>query len=144
MRVLNFSKLKPGVNRSKHLLVAAILWSCVGIMLMVRGWFFFGETPEYWMILLAVVVGSAKSHLILDKSFKSNMQRILKMKDGTCLGAVYSWKLWALVIVMVLSGYILRTVNPSGILVGTLYFAIGWGLFLSSRHGWLGWFRLKE
>lgn len=91
--------------------------------------------------MIAITVGTIKSQLILDNSFRKNIHRILALRDGTCLGAVYSWKLWVLVAVMIVSGFLLRTLTHPGVFVGTLYGAVGWGLLLSSRLGWMELFR---
>ncbi len=139
--MLDYSRLKPGVKRPLHLFTASFLWSGIGVVLMLRGWFFLEDSSKGWFLLAAVVIGTLKSRFILDKSFRRNIQRILGLKDGACLGAVYSRKLWALVVVMMLSGYVLRTTIQPGQVIGTIYFAIGWGLLLSSRHGWTEWFR---
>jgi hypothetical protein len=92
--------------------------------------------------VVAGVLGTLKSLLILDKTARRSIQRIILLKDGTCLGAVYSWKTWLLVLVMMIAGVILRKVTQPGPIIGTLYCAIGWALCFSSRLGWYQWFKL--
>jgi hypothetical protein len=41
---------------------------------------------------------------------------------------------------MMTFGIIMRRLTEPGMIIGTLYVAIGWALFLSSRHGWNQWF----
>ncbi len=94
------------------------------------------------LILVAGVLGTLKSLLILDKMARRSIRRIIQFEDGTCLGAVYSWKTWLLVALMMASGILMRKLTQPGPVIGTLYCAIGWALFLSSRLGWLQWFRL--
>ncbi len=133
--------LKPGVSRSIHLLVAPLLWTAVGTMLMVRGWGWIGSSYAPWLVLVAFGIGTAKSVFVLDKTVKRGAQRIINMEDGTCLGAVYSWKTWLLVGLMVGFGITMRKLIEPGMFIGTLYMAIGWALFFSSRNPWIQWWK---
>lgn len=137
----SIKKYKPSVNRSVHLFAAPLLWTLVGLMLVVRGLGWIGYFNNGWFILSAFVIGSLKSIFILDKTAKRGIQRVVHMQDGTCLGAVYSWKTWLLVFLMSASGKILRCFVEPGSGIGTVYVAVGWALILSSRHGWLAWSR---
>ena len=132
---------KPGVPRTAHLFAAPFLWTCIGCLLMFRGWGWIGPGRGRGLILVAAVLGTFKSLLILDGVARRSIQRIILFKDGTCLGAVYSWKTWLLVALMMIAGVVLRQVAAPGPLLGTLYCAIGWSLCFSSRLGWWQWFR---
>jgi uncharacterized membrane protein AbrB (regulator of aidB expression) len=131
---------KPGVNRSVHLFAAPLLWSVIGCMLIIRGWSWLENNHFYW-VLLALVAGSLKSVFILDKTAKKSVARLVDFEDGRCLGAVYSWKTWMLVLIMMISGILLRSFYSPGSILGTLYIAIGWSLLFSSRHGWNAWLK---
>jgi hypothetical protein len=108
-------------------------------MLMYRGYNWIGPDKARWLILAAVVAGTVKSRFVLDRTIQKNTQRILSFSGNKCFGAVYSWKTWLLVLLMIGSGIALRTLTHPGIVVGTLYVAIGWALLFSSRHGWQQW-----
>jgi len=131
--------LKPGVSRSVHLFAAPFLWTSIGLMLMVRGFGWIGPGPARWLVLLALVLGTLKSLFVLDRAARKCLQRIKDMDDNTCIGAVYSWKTWLLVALMMAFGITMRTLTEPGMVIGTLYVAIGWALLFSSRHGWLQW-----
>lgn len=137
----NMTRLKPGVNRVVHLFAAPLLWTVVGSMLIVRGAGWIGYGQGWGYIALAVVLGTAKSIFILDKTAKRGVERIVRLRDGTCLGAVYSWKTWLLVGLMITSGILIRTFLNAGAGIGTLYVAVGWALIMSSRHGWVEWLK---
>ncbi|HBI15324.1 MAG TPA: hypothetical protein DDY20_07400 [Desulfobulbaceae bacterium] len=137
------SRLKPGVNRRVHLFAAPLLWTLVGVFLLVRGWSWIGP-GKGWLVLLTLGLGIAKSLLILDKAARRVLSRIVKLRDGSCLGAVYSWKTWLLVVLMMGSGMLLRRYCTPGVVIGMLYATVGWALLLSSRLGWLEWFRWKK
>ena len=131
--------LKPGVSRSVHLFVAPFLWTAIGLMLMVRGFGWIGPGPARWLVLVALVLGTFKSLFVLDRAAEKCLHRIKNMDDNTCIGAVYSWKTWLLVTLMMVFGLTMRTLTEPGMVIGTLYVAIGWALFFSSRHGWQQW-----
>ncbi len=136
--------LKPGVSRSVHLFAAPFLWTAIGILLMYRGWGWLGFGQKRWLVCVAVLLGTAKSVLILDKTARRSIQRIIAFKDGTCLGAVYSFRSWLLVALMMTFGIMLRKFTDPGPGVGTVYIAIGWALCFSSRLGWMQWFKLQK
>ncbi|MBV5305668.1 MAG: hypothetical protein J0652_03130 [Desulfobulbaceae bacterium] len=137
-------KFKPGVPRQIHLLLAASLWSIIGIFLMIRGMSWLTTTERLWLTIPAVIAGSLKSLFILDNSARKGVHRILELADGTCLGAVYSIKTWLLVLVMIGSGIVLRHSSLPKELLGGVYMTIGWALFFSSRHAWQAWRSLSN
>jgi hypothetical protein len=108
-------------------------------MLMVRGFGWIGSGMARWLLVPALLIGTAKSLLVLDKTARKSLARIMQLNDNTCIGAVYSWKTWLLVALMMASGITMRRLTEPGMVIGTIYLAIGWALFLSSRHGWQQW-----
>jgi len=108
---------------------------------MVRGWGWIGPGIARMLVVLALVAGTLKSVFILDKTAARSIDRIKKFNDATCIGAVYSWKTWMLVMLMMTFGITMRTLTDPGMVIGTLYMAIGWALFFSSRRGWLAWWQ---
>ncbi len=135
---------KPGVNRKVHLFAAPFLWTTIGCLLMFRGYGWLGGEYHLVFLVLALLLGTAKSLLVLDKTVKRSVKRLVDFENGRCLGAVYSWQTWLLVVLMMICGILLRTIFTPGLLIGTLYCAIGWALCLSSRHGWLAWFKVAN
>jgi hypothetical protein len=132
---------KPGVSRTVHLFAAPFLWTAIGGLLLFRGWGWFDPGWGRLLLLVSGLLGTLKSLFILDKIARRSLERIVLFKDNTCLGAVYSWKTWLLVLLMMTAGFVMRKITQPGPFVGTLYCAIGWSLCLSSRLGWLHWFR---
>jgi hypothetical protein len=144
MQKQRLKSIKPGVNRKVHLLAAALLWTVVGAVLIAKGWIWINPAENFWFVPAALALGTLKSVFVLDRSARRVVERIVQMRDGTCLGAVYSWKTWLLVGVMITSGIALRTFFDPARYIGTLYCAIGWALLLSSRLAWLEWSRWKN
>jgi len=139
-----FKRFKPGVKRKEHILFTALLWSLVGLALFIKGVFYlWDEKHIYIFLLLGLLLGSAKALFILDKAAGTTLERIMDLRDGAFLGAIYSPKTWLLVLCMIFMGVILRNSSLPDYFLGTLYTTIGWALFLASRHGWLSWFRYQ-
>ena len=136
--------VKPGVPRSVHLFVAPFFWTVIGCLLIARGFVWMGTEGGRWLILLSLFLGTFKSLLILDNVARKSSQRIVQFKDGTCLGAIYSWKSWLMVACMMTGGYLLRRFGHPGHWAGMLYCAIGWALCFSSRLGWAQWFTYRN
>lgn len=145
MTARKFNRLgKPGVPRSVHLFAAPFLWTAIGSMLMIRGFSWMGAENSRWLLIASVLLGTLKSLLILDRVARKAIDRIVQFQDGTCLGAIYSWKSWLIVAMMMATGFVLRRVGHPGQLVGALYCAIGWALCFSSRLGWAQWYSLRN
>lgn len=132
-------RFKPGAPRQIHLILAALLWTTVGLGLQLRGILWLVESGSLFFFLPALLLGTLKSLFILDKSAKKSIDRILRLADGSCLGAVYSVKTWLLVLAMMSFGYLLRNSGVSVAILGVLYVIIGWSLFFSSRTAWRVW-----
>ena len=133
--------LKPGVKKRTHLLLAAILWTAVGILLLIKGAYRVTGVNNYGTVIVvtALIAGTMKSYYVLDRSARKSISRILNFDDGTCLGAVYSLKTWSLVVAMMGTGIILRNSSLPLELLCFIYFTIGWGLLFSSRLAWRAW-----
>lgn len=130
---------KPGVSIKTHLMVAAVLWSAVGLFLFSRGFLLLLADSAYLVLLAGVVAGTLKSLFVLDKTASKNVRRILQFGQSTCIGGVYSWKTWLLVACMMVGGRLLRHSSLPAVVVGVLYVAVGWALLFSSRVAWKEW-----
>ena len=131
-----FYKYKPGASVRTHLIIAAAIWSIVGLLLLARGSAFLVTADRLWLLLPAILIGSCKSLLLLDKSARKNLDRLARKEDGSCIGGVYSPKMWILIIMMIFMGRFLRNSGMPEGLIGLIYAAIGWALFFSSRLLW--------
>ena len=137
-------RLKPGVSKDIHLLSASLLWSLIGAALLLRGFFWLIDVGAAVYILAALAAGSLKSVFILDKSARKGIDRILRLEDGSCLGAVYSIRTWVLVAAMMGVGYLLRHSSLPPAVTGSIYAAIGWSLLFSSRLAWSAWTKSRK
>ena len=134
---------KPGVARKVHILSAALLWTVIGGLLLYRGFSYLFSAGVFWLTIIGIAAGTAKSYYILDRSARKGLERIKTFSDNTCIGAVYSWKTWLVVLAMILFGIVIRKVSLPDSVVGTICVAIGWALIFSSRLAWNAWLHWK-
>ncbi len=137
----SIKKYKVGGKSSTHLFMAALFWTAIGFMLVIRGlWQLMSVSQLIWA-LPAIAAGIMKSYFVLDKAAKKNIDRILAFDDGTCLGAVFSAKTWLLICIMSGSGMLLRHIGLPHIILGVILMIIGPALIFSSRHAWSAWWK---
>ncbi len=134
------SRLKPGVSPRTHLFCASLLWTAIGLWLIYRGIIYLKNDKVLPVAVLGIILGSLKSRYILNKTAVRGVERIKRFGDNTCIGAVYSWRTWLLVLVMMLLGLGIRVSPVPPVALGLICTAIGWSLFYSSRYGWREWF----
>lgn len=137
-----FMSFKPGATRRTQLLVAAVLWTGLGLLLLMRGIGYL-ETINGPLTVATVLGGSfagcLKSYFILDTAAHRLRERIRGFDDDTCLGAVYSIKTWLMVLAMASMGALLRISALPGIFICLILFAVGSSLLLSGRIVWQAW-----
>jgi hypothetical protein len=134
---------KPAAAARTHLLLAALLWTAVGAVLLGVGAYWASGAPiPYRPLLLglAVGIGLLKAHFVLSRTARRGVGRIRSRGDGRCIGGFLSLPTWAFVAVMMLAGYLLRHgLLPRGI-VGVVYVAIGTALLVAARRLWRAWY----
>ena len=133
---------KPSASSRVQLWLAAAMWSFVGMGLFSVGgyWLLTPAEVKGWIIMLvAVVLGTGKSSLVLDRSADGIVDRIKLRGEGRCVGGFLSPRIWILVLGMMLLGRLLRTIGLPRPLLGLIYAAVGTGLLFSSRIIWRAW-----
>jgi len=141
-----FEVLKPQGSRRTQLLLASLMWSTVGTVLLIVGLRWVTGTEDGWphsFVLAAVGVGlgAVKSRVILSRAAGRIAERILARGEGRCLGGFFSVRTWLLVILMSGGSRLLRGAPISRPVLGLVYAAIGSALMLASRHLWRAWRR---
>jgi len=129
------SNFAAAVTEPVLLILAGLIWSIVGIMLLHLAYlwlktasdinFFFYSTPGLLMGILIHHFGFLK---IVDK----NIIRILQMKGKKCLFAFIPWKSYITIGIMITMGILLRHSMIPKKDLAILYIGIGLALFLSS------------
>jgi hypothetical protein len=133
---------KPAAAASTQLMMAWLMWALVGAGLTVFGVAYLlkvSPAAAPWLGGAAAVIGVLKSRFVLDRAARGVVARIRERGDGNCLGGFLSWGSWAMVLVMMGAGRLLRGAGPLRIVVGPLYIAVGIALLISSRLSWREW-----
>jgi len=134
--------LKPAAPARTHLLAASLMWTVVGGTLVLLGvrWILSGQIGHRWpLVMAAACIGVAKSRFVLDRAAGRVVERIRRRGDGRCLGGFLSLRTWALVIVMMVCGRLMRGGLLPHPVVGFVYTAVGTALLISARSLWWAW-----
>ncbi len=124
------------VSRLTLLVLATLLWTAVGGMLLVKGWGWKGTGYEWVVIILGLFFGFLKSVLFLDKSFACSITRIKQFHENQKIVYIFSVRTWILIALMIVFGLTMQELTNPCPAIGVLYVAIGWGILFSSRYGW--------
>ena len=133
---------KPSAGARTHVLMAALLWTCVGVGLSTAGmrWCFRAGSP--WGPLLiagGLGLGLIKGRFALQRTAIRSAARIARRGDGKCLGGFLSWKSWLFVLAMMGMGVLLRRSDVPRAVLGLVYTAVGAALLWGSRVFWSEW-----
>ena len=126
---------KPAVTKSVLLLLAGIVWLCVGTMLLVIAHAWLADAPGTIAIMFfgfGVVLALLVHHLGFLKIVDKNIERILPMVEKKCLFSFITWKSYIIIMVMVALGTFLRHSAIPHRFLAILYTGIGLALILSS------------
>lgn len=129
---------KPAAKRSTLILIAGILWSAVGLFLMTLAtvWLI---RAELWLVmvfgLIALTAGWLYFRSMFIKLIDKNLDRIMAQAPGqekVCVFAFQNVRSYLIALVMMAMGYGLRHSGVPKVYLSPFYFAVGFGLFVSS------------
>jgi hypothetical protein len=133
--VRDIDKYKPAVSYRYLMLLAGIVWECVGIMLLsfAFSWLSTSQRLDIYLysaagILLALMI----HHFGFLKIVDINLERILQMNGKRCLFSFIPWKSYLIICIMVIMGVLLRHSQIPKRILAILYLGIGLALILSS------------
>ena len=132
-------KFKPGTRKFWLQLLAGLMWSGVGLMLVRFAWRWLAEVELLQEVLL-IITGLTLAGVIYFWGFSrlagKNIRRIEAIPEQKpCLFAFQAWTSYPLVAVMIAMGIYLRVYSSfSHQLLAITYLGIGGGLFGSSLH----------
>ena len=135
---------KPAGSARVHLLLAAMMWTLVGTVLLLFG---VCQVPsghlasDALLLVLAVAAGWVKGRFVLDRAAGRVIERIRTRGDRRCIGGFLSLRTWALVALMMVAGRTLRGSLVPGVIVGLVYAAVGTALLVASRRLWQASYR---
>lgn len=133
---MNYSKLKPAVNRKWLIIISGLMWSGVGVFLNILAisWL---KSFNNMQIFISVIIGLLAGLIIARFGFgniaNKNVNRILAYPKHACIFAFQEWKSYILIVIMMSMGIFLRTTGivPKYILA-PMYIGMGTALFLAS------------
>jgi hypothetical protein len=140
-------KLSSHASRRTRLMLAASVWSGVGLVLFVVGVHWVLLAPVWWDLptgLAALGVGWAKGTYVLARSAEANALRIENGEHRRFIGAAFPVGMWAMAVGMMALGAYLRRSHMPRFWLGLIYVAVGTALLIGSRVSWAHWRRLPR
>lgn len=133
------SRIYPQVKKIWLQVLAGLMWSGVGIMLILFAisWLkLAGVSQRIFLLISGGTLAAGIYFWGFSKVARKNIIRIeTYVKDKVCLFAFQKWSTYPLVLVMISLGIYLRKYSPfPKNMLAVLYMGIGGGLFLSSVH----------
>lgn len=132
-------KLKPAAKKMWLQLLAGLMWSGVGLMLVRIAWRWLIEvelTTEVLLLIAGLALAAAIYFWGFSKLAGKNIRRIQAIPNQKpCLFAFQAWTSYPLVAVMIAMGIYLRMYSSfPHPLLAIAYLGLGGGLFGSSLH----------
>jgi hypothetical protein len=129
----------PSARRSILILIAGLVWSAVGLGLMVAAarWLLMSDEYAWAALFLGLVGGWLIYSLGFAGLVRKNLERIRQLapqKDHICAFAFQHWRSYIVVVIMIMLGYTLRHLPVARVYIAPVYLAIGLGLSLASLH----------
>jgi hypothetical protein len=137
MSIDNINALKPGVDKIWLFVIAAVMWSGVGIYLdyLASGWLRPLNLAPATLFIVSGMLLAAGIYFVMFRSFADqNIMRINGLNgEKICIFAFQRWTSYPLVLVMISLGVILRHYSPiPEPYLAILYLGVGSSLFLAS------------
>ncbi len=130
---------EPSVNRKILPVIAGTLWAVVGLVLL--GLSIFWLIPisilKVFIMIPAVFGAVVIHHFGLSKIAEKNIARIYNLspeKERICLFAFQNIRGYFVVLIMVVSGYLIRHLPISRLYIAPVYATMGLALIFSSRR----------
>lgn len=137
-------RLTPRAYPRTRLLSAALVWSLVGVFLTGKG-IWMSHQSSWTLLLISILtglnLGFVKSQCVFDKVAAKVVAHIGDKPARACLGGLFSFKNWALILVMVAFGRIIGALPVNPLLKTGIYVMVGSGLAFSSRLMWSAWIK---
>lgn len=137
-----FSRCTPRTSSKTQLLIAACVWTGVGLLLTTKGLCLVRYAA--WSVLLIIMAGGIclgilKGKFVLDPVASKIITRLQLKNTPSCLGGLFSIRNWLLILAMIVMGKILGTIPLAATIKAMLYTLVGIGLIYSSRLMWIAW-----
>lgn len=138
------NQLNPAVPKHWLLLVAGLMWSGVGILLITLAltWMAKGFSIVAVLLgLLGIVISVIANRFMFTRLALKNINRILASNDKACLFSFQAWTGYVIIAVMMTLGITLRNSAIPKVYLAAVYIAIGGALLLASFNYYRYFFR---
>jgi hypothetical protein len=131
------NSLKPDVSRHWLFLLAGVMWTGVGVMLLVRAWGWLAAMPLGWELGLALtsaVIAALFYKFMFTNTVAKNIRRVCQLPDPVCIFAFNSPRGYILIVFMIAMGIALRRSGLDTRILALVYASMGGALLLASLH----------
>jgi len=138
--------LKPIISRHWLFLLAGLMWTGVGVMLLVRAWIWLSAMSLPWQIgiILVSVLGALLFYwFMFTKTVAKNICRLCGLPDPVSLFAFNTPKGYILILFMIALGIALRHSSLDRRILAFVYTTMGGTLLLSSLHFYHQFYRVR-
>ena len=129
--------LKPVVSRRWLFLLAGVMWTGVGVMLLTRAWVWLSALSLGWeigLILISASIAFLFYRVMFTKTVAKNIRRLCNLPDPVSLFAFNSPKGYILIVFMIGLGIALRRSGLDTRILSLIYASMGGALLLASLH----------
>ena len=141
---MNIDFLTPRVPKTYLLLIAAMVWTFAGVMLLFRGYSFLMVYPQFLAVKIAgcLVAGLVFFKLLFVRISKKHVRRIQNLPiERPCLFSFFNLRSYLMMGIMITSGITLRktgAVSPE--YLSLIYITMGIPLLMSSFRFYYNFF----
>lgn len=144
---MNIKTLIPRVPRNYLLLIAALVWTFAGVMLLARGYLFSENYPENFYLRLtgSILAGLLFYFAVFQRISAKHIKRIYQLQaDRPVVFTFFNLRSYILMFSMISGGILLRkSALISTEYLALLYLTMGTPLLLSSIRFYLSFFSSK-
>lgn len=136
IRIMNIEFLTPRVSKHYLLLVAALVWTFAGGMLLFRGFTFNETLPHRWFteLIAGIIAGLLFFRLLFNRISSKHVFRIQNLTiEHPCLFSFFDFRSYLMMFSMITLGIVLRKsgfVSPE--FLALMYITMGIPLLMSS------------
>ena len=137
----------PKVNKNILIIIAGVLWTSVGMLLIriASNWFHLLSTSELILSIIGgLLLGMVISYFGFSNLAEKNIKRINLYSNNVCIWAFQKWQTYFLIIFMISLGMFMRKTSfvPKSLLT-PMYIGIGFALFTASFKYYEFLFKLR-
>jgi hypothetical protein len=147
-KITNFENLKPGVSKHQLLLIAAVVWTFAGAMLLFRGFSFLqpDSTQKIVVAGLCLIFGAIFYVFMFSKISAKHINRIINLPyERPFFLAFFDARSYLLIPLMIGSGIGLRISDIVPLIyLSDFYIIMGTPLFMSALRFYFVYFRRSK